>query len=140
VERPLELLDRISEEPSILLSGVGLGTSHIMRTGEDGPSQEGFVSNGFALYLFYLGICGLAAVLILLALTLRTAWALQGRSRSAALGGLAATAVIIASDNYGFLHTSFPFMWSALAVLIYDRAEAPDPVADELFEDAVPAH
>lgn len=140
VDRPLELLERISEEPSILLGGIGLGTSHIMRTGEDGPSQLGFVSNGFALYLFYLGVPALVVVLLLLALTFRTAWELQGRSRAAALGGLAATVVIIASDNYGFLHTSFPFMWSALVVLIYDRFDAPDPVADELVEAAVPAH
>jgi hypothetical protein len=140
VERPLELLDRISEEPSILLGGVGLGTSHILRTGEDGPSQEGFVSNGFALYLFYLGILGLGMVLVLLAFTLRTAWGLEGRSRAAALGGLGATVVIIASDNYGFLHTSFPFMWSALVALIYDRAAAPDSIADDQIEHALPAN
>lgn len=141
VHRPLELLERITEEPSILISGVGLGTSHITRPGEEGPSQMGFVSNGFALYLFYLGTGALLAVVALLASTFKAAFSLHGRLRPAALGGLAATVIVIASDNYGFLHTSFPFMWSALVVLIFERAEATDSVEDEqLEEQAALAH
>lgn len=141
IERPLELLDRIEEEPSILVGGVGLGTSHIVRPGDEGPSRMGFVSNGFALYLFFLGTGALVVVLWIIGRALWAALELHGKSRAAALGGLGATVVVIASDNYAFLHTSFPFMWSVLVALIFDRAEAPDPVADEaLAEEAALAH
>jgi hypothetical protein len=114
----------------ILLSGVGLGTDHIERSNGRGPSQEGFVSNSFALYLFYLGLPGCAVVLALLASTFRAAWQLEGELRAVALGGLAATVVIIASDNYAFLHPSFPFMWSVFVALVQSYAERQD---DELL-------
>lgn len=141
VERPLELLGRVTEEPSILISGVGLGTSHIMRPGEESPSQMGFVSNGFALYLFYLGIGALIVVVALLANTFKAVLSLHGKLKPAALGGLAATVIVIASDNYGFLHTSFPFMWSCLVALIFDRAGANDQMEDEhVEEEAALAH
>jgi hypothetical protein len=142
VDRPLELLDRISEEPLILVAGVGLGTDHMNRADEDGPSRVGFVSNGFALYLFYLGISGLVVVVGLLATTLHAAWRLDGDVRAAAIGGLGATVVIIASDNYGFLHTSFPFMWSVLVALIHAYADSEElsVASDESAEAALIAH
>jgi hypothetical protein len=140
VERPLELIERISDEPSILIGGVGLGTSHIMSTGEEGPSQEGFVSNSFALYLFYLGAAALFTVTALLVSAFLAAFTLEGKLRAAALGGLAATVVVVASDNYAFLHTSFPFMWSALVALIFDAAVALEPLTDENIEQAALAH
>lgn len=124
VDRPLELLQRIEEEPMILLSGIGLGTDHIYRSNGDGPSQEGFVSNSFALYLFYLGIPALAVIVALLLSTFAAAWRLNGQARAMSLGCMAATIVIIASDNYAFLHMSFPFMWSVLVALIHGCAES----------------
>jgi hypothetical protein len=142
VVRPLELLERISEEPFILVSGVGLGTDHMDRTDEDGPSREGFVSNGFALYLFYLGVSGLAVVVGLLWVTLRAALRLDGELRAVAIGGLAATVVIIASDNYAFLHTSFPFMWSVLVAMIHaygDSGQVP-ALNEQSAEVAITAH
>ena len=130
VDRPLELLDRISDEPSILLTGVGLGTSHIVRPDADAPSREGFVSNSFALYLFYLGVWGLGVVVALLFTALRVAWRLEGDVKGAALGGLTATVVVIASDNYGFLHSSFPFMWAVLVALIHGYANLDEPLRE----------
>ncbi len=135
VDRPLELLERVSEEPSILVGGVGLGISHITRGGEDGPSMDGFVSNGFALYLFHLGSAALIAVVTLLASGFKTALSLDSNVRAAALGGLGAAVVIIASDNYAFLHTSFPFMWSALLALIFDCADTSEMVDEASSEE-----
>jgi hypothetical protein len=132
-------LERLEEEPEILLTGIGLGTDHIQRPADQAPSRKGFVSNSFALYLFYLGIPGLAVVLALLGTTLRAAWRMEGDQRAGALGALGATAVIIASDNYAFLHMSFPFMWATLVAAIQTYADSPVPEAlPEQTEE--PAH
>jgi hypothetical protein len=131
VDRPLELLERIEEEPSILVSGVGLGTDHLSRRGaEGGPSRYGFVSNGFALYLFYLGLFAVGVVVALLLVTAMAAWELEPDLRAAALGALGAAVVVIASDNYGFLHSSFPFMWSVIVALIHTQADAAEARED----------
>lgn len=119
VDRPLELLDRIQEEPSVGLVGVGLGVDHVGPAVGSRPSRYGFVSNGFLLFLFYGGIVPFLAYCGVFALSCLRALGLETAHRATAVGAIGAVVVVVASDNYGFLHLSIPFMWSTLLALVF---------------------
>ena len=107
VEGPLRLAALIAAEPLVVVTGVGLDVQKIASTGIDvGIADSGFVSNGFVLPLYYLGIGGFVLTIGFWIWVYRTAgWSKS--SRGGVLRGLVvAAAVLIASDNYSFLDES----------------------------------
>ena len=119
VVRPLELLDRIEMDPTVALVGAGHGIEHALKGEELEKARYGFVSNSFVLYLFYAGIlCFLAFGFVFVAALVRS-WGLPPRIRDPAMGTILGMIVILASDNYAYLHTSFVFMWSLAMAFIW---------------------
>ena len=107
VEGPLRLAALIAAEPLVVVTGVGLDVQKIASTGVDvGIADSGFVSNGFVLPLYYLGIGGFVLTVGFWIWVYRTAgWSKS--SRSGVLRGLVVAAtVLVASDNYSFLDES----------------------------------
>ena len=117
IERPLELLDRLSTDPSIAVIGAGLGLRRLFGTGSD--ELYGFVSNGFLLYFFHCGIGALLMICLLFFKAAQRARQLSGQYSSVALAAIVATAVIIASDNYGFIQLTCPAFWACMLAIIY---------------------
>lgn len=102
---PERLLHAIAENPRILITGVGLDVQKLVEKGVDLGGQDfGFVSNGFLLPLFYLGMIGFLLTLAFWMWTARAAAGLPGTLRATGLGSVAALLVLIAADNYSFLN------------------------------------
>ena len=119
VIRPLELLDRIEMDPTVALVGTGHGIEHALKGEARKKARYGFVSNSFVLYLFYAGIlCFLVFGFVFVAAIVRS-WNLPPRIRDPAMGTILGMIVILASDNYAYLHTSFVFMWSLAMAFIW---------------------
>ncbi len=119
VVRPLELLDRVEMDPTVALVGTGHGIEHALKGDEKKAARYGFVSNSFVLYLFYAGIlCFLVYGFVFVAALIRS-WGLPPRIRDPAMGTILGMIVILASDNYAYLHTSFVFMWSLSMAFIW---------------------
>ncbi len=119
VVRPLELLDRVEQDFTVALVGTGHGIEHALKGDEKKAARYGFVSNSFVLYLFYAGIlCFLVYGFVFVAALIRS-WGLPPRIRAPAMGTILGMIVILASDNYAYLHTSFVFMWSLSMAFIW---------------------
>lgn len=107
VEGPLRLAGLIASEPIIFVTGVGLDVQKLASYGVDvGAAGSGFVSNGFLLPLYYLGLGGALLILGFWVWVYQAAKRLPSPQRAVVLGLLAAAIVVIASDNYSFLEES----------------------------------
>lgn len=102
---PERLVSAIAENPRTLITGVGLDVNKLVEKGVDlGGLDFGFVSNGFLLPLFYMGVFGFFLTLGFWIWVARAAAGLPGTLRATALGSVAALMVLIAADNYAFLN------------------------------------
>lgn len=102
---PERLMQAIAENPRILVTGVGLDVNKLVEKGVDLAGLDfGFVSNGFLLPLFYLGVLGFFITLAFWIWVARAAAGLPGTLRATGLGSVAALMVLIAADNYAFLN------------------------------------
>jgi hypothetical protein len=102
---PERLAEFISHHPSVLLTGAGLDPEKLAAKSNLDPTVDsGFVSNGFLLSLYYLGVPGF---LLYGSFWLWTAWVgfhSSRCSRGVMCGFVVMSAVIVASDNYGFMY------------------------------------
>ncbi len=102
---PARLASFISREPSILITGAGLDPEKLESRNRLGSHFEtGFVSNGFLLPLYYLGIFGFGLFLLFWIWAFRIAFFSSVASRGVRCGFVIMSAVIVASDNYGFVY------------------------------------
>lgn len=104
---PLRLFQYLVSDPVSLITGVGLDVQKLAASGVDvGAAASGFVSNGFLLSLYYLGVGGLALMVSF------WGWIYLSTKRMAAnrgsvVRGLVVVAVaVVAADNYAFLEES----------------------------------
>ena len=118
IVRPGEAMERIAQDPGILLYGSGLGLEWFLSGAAKREALFGFVSNTFYLYLFYCGVIGFFAYLAFFVSTFRRALRL-GREHATFLAASVGAALVIASDNYAFTKMTVPFAWSTIAALIY---------------------
>ena len=119
ITRPIELLNRLQAEPDIGLIGAGLGVEHSLEGHERRSARFGFVSNTYLLYLFFCGFPAFCAFLAVFLAGLRKAIRLPMAQRAPFAGAVLATVTVLASDNYAFYHTTFPFLWSFLIAVLF---------------------
>lgn len=118
IEGPANLVERIIDDPLVAFVGIGLGVEHALTSPDLTEATRGFVSNSFLLQLLYAGIAAFVTYVLFFVAALRRALHLTTRMRSLALGSILGVCVILASDNYGFFHTTFAFGWSLLVAIV----------------------
>lgn len=119
VDGPGELLDRLEREPSVALVGVGLEARHVPPNRLPPNYRDGFVSNSFLLYLFFCGALAFIAVLATFAAAALRALRSRRSEVGLAFGVVAACAIVVASDDYAFFHSSLTFLWTASFAMIH---------------------
>lgn len=107
VDGPKRLFSLFSKDPTVFFSGVGLEAARYAVKDKQNPGRnimyvEGYVSNGFLLYFYYLGISGFVLVLVFWAWTFRRALLMSKNERWLGAGCVATAMTLIASDNYAF--------------------------------------
>lgn len=101
---PARLVQLLASDPAVFITGVGLDVQKLASSGVDvGISASGFVSNGFLLALYYLGIVGFACMVSFWIWTFRRASRFSGRVSSWMKGLVAVAILIVVSDNYSFM-------------------------------------
>lgn len=116
---PERLLNAIAEHPTIIITGVGLDVHKLVANGVDvGNLSYGFVSNGFLLPFFFLGISGFLLTLIFWSWVMRAAAGLPRTLRATGLGSVAAMMLLIFADNYSFLNETVVAMLFLVAGVI----------------------
>jgi hypothetical protein len=105
---PQRLIDVISREPSVLLTGVGLDVQKLVRRAKDkqeevGDLAHGSVSNSFLIPLYFLGIAGFTLTAAFWFWVVRRAWGKPRSSRPLDMGVVTLAVLLIASDNYAFI-------------------------------------
>jgi O-antigen ligase len=127
IDRPKELVDRIVQDPLVVVLGAGLGLKRLedMDREEKREAQYGFASNGFLLYLFNTGIAAFAVVLALYGRALVRAFKVADDGRAVALAGVLCAASVVASDNYAFVIPNIPFMTSLILASVIVRSGQP---------------
>lgn len=102
---PARLIEFIANEPLVLLTGSGLDPEKLASKSHHEVSFEsGFVSNGFLLMLYYLGLGGFLLHAVFWGWAAHIARKFPPRSRGAICGFIAVAIVIVAADNYGAMY------------------------------------
>jgi hypothetical protein len=117
---PARLAEFISRDPAVLLTGAGLNPEKLQAHSRlDSGFETGFVSNGFLLPLYYLGVFGFLLHGAFWVWILRVANRRSGQDRAVAVACVVTAGLLIASDNYGFMYqpaVSLLFLISGLIV------------------------
>jgi hypothetical protein len=127
IDRPQELVERIAQDPLVLVLGAGLGLKRLedLDHKEKREAQFGFASNGFLLYLFNTGMAAFSLVLALYGRALVCAFKLPDDRRAVAIAGVLCAASVVASDNYAFVIPNIPFMTSLILASVIGRSGRP---------------
>lgn len=123
---PMNLFSVIEKDPTVLLTGVGLDVQKLVGKNDEikaevGYLNEGFVSNGFLLSLYYLGIFGFVLMIAFWAWVFKKAIALPHSIRPLGVGSIATSLLLISADNYPFIAEVTVSMLFVLAALIAGR-------------------
>lgn len=113
VDGPSGFLNRLTSDPSVAVTGVGIGATQLGDLSDDPRAGEGEVSNGALLFWFVLGVPGvvLAGRLVLIPLRSRAAAHLDLPTKR--LVSVLAV-VILVSDNYGFYNLVALGAWTGV--------------------------
>jgi hypothetical protein len=102
---PARLIDLIANEPLVLLTGSGLDPEKLAsKSHHEADFESGFVSNGFLLMLYYLGLGGFVLHAVFWGWAVHISRKFPPRSRAANCGFITVALVIVASDNYGAMY------------------------------------
>jgi hypothetical protein len=116
---PARLAERIAADPSLLLTGAGLDPEKLAAKARgDLHFETGFVSNGFLLALYYLGVGGFVFYALFWLWTAWSAWRLPPVRRAAACGFTVMAVLIVAADNYSFMYEPAIGLLALLAGLV----------------------
>lgn len=120
---PMHLFSIIEKDPTILLTGVGLDVQKLVSKNDEIKAEvaylnEGFVSNGFLLSLYYLGIFGFVLMMVFWAWVFKKAIALPHSIRPLGVGSITTSLLLILADNYSFIVEVTVSMLFVLAALI----------------------
>lgn len=128
IEGPRDFFDRMSNDPSVLYGGVGLGAEQVfdaMESEERALERHGFVSNGFLLLVFFGGLPLFVSVIGFFWSSFRRGLRQRPALRALLVASLVAIAAVIASDNYGFTVPAIWFGWSMIGAITLVLAAAP---------------
>jgi O-antigen ligase len=119
---PARLVNAIETEPSILITGAGLDPEKLIsRHGQAGSSESGFVSNGFLLALYCMGIAGFFLYGFFWVWTWRLARRFPPGQRALLTSFVAMTIIIVAADNYSFMYEPAVAVLFLIASLVAGR-------------------
>jgi len=95
----------IAHEPSLLLTGTGLDPEKLdAKSKLDADFETGFVSNGFLLPLYYLGVFGFVLFGLFWLWAFKRALGSPPATRGMMCGFVAMSVILVVSDNYGFIY------------------------------------
>lgn len=130
---PERLGEFFSQHPSMLLTGAGLDPEKLMvRAGIAEEFDSGFVSNGFLLALYYLGVGGCAVYAIFWIWAFRAAATGPRETRALMLGCVTICGIIVAADNYSLMYEPVSALLFLIVGLIAGQRENCDFDNDEL--------
>lgn len=120
IDGPERLMVTLSRDPSVLLIGAGHDVTKLARFGADvGDLDQGFISNGYLLSLYYYGVIGFTLILTTWLLSVRRAWMTKGPARSPLIGASLALAFFFFADNHVLLAEELMTLIFLMAGLIY---------------------
>jgi len=129
---PVRLAQFVARSPVVLLTGAGLDPEKLeARSKIDSAFESGFVSNGFLLALYYMGVFGFVLHAAFWFWTLRTANARLGDTRAVAVASIVTACILVFSDNYGFMYKPAVALLFLIAGLVAGRQYHSE---DELLE------
>lgn len=132
VDGPARLMTFLGQHPSMLLTGAGIDPEKLLtRAGINDDFEGGFVSNGFLLALYYLGIGGFLLYAGFWAWAFSAAGTASPEKRGVLLGCVSMAAVIVAADNYGIMYKPASTLLFLVVGLAAAHRELPDADAEE---------
>lgn len=132
VDGPARLITFMGQHPSMLLTGAGIDPEKLLsRAGINDDFDGGFVSNGFLLSLYYLGVGGFLLYAGFWAWGLHAAGRASPEKRGVLLGCVTMAAIIVAADNYGIMYKPASTLLFLVVGLAAAHRELPDEDAEE---------
>jgi hypothetical protein len=140
VDGPQRLVDFLGQHPDMLLTGAGIDPEKLMsRSGIDDDFDGGFVSNGFLLSLYYMGIPGFCIYCGFWGWCVYAAATASPSKRGVLLGFIAIAGIIVAADNYGIMYKPASTLLFLVAGLAAAHRELPDEEGEETRAVRLPA-
>ncbi len=145
IDGPARLSTFLGQHPSMLLTGAGIDPEKLLsRAGINDDFDGGFVSNGFLLSLYYLGVGGFLLYGGFWAWAFFAAGTASPEKRGVLLGCVTMAAIIVAADNYGIMYKPASTLLFLVVGLVATRRELPDAELEEtgpiVFVEGEPAH
>lgn len=127
VDGPQRLVNFLGDHPDMLLTGAGIDPEKLMsRSGINDDFDGGFVSNGFLLSLYYMGIPGFCLYCGFWGWSLYAAATASPAKRGVLMGFIVIAGIIVAADNYGIMYKPASTLLFMLAGLAAAHRELPD--------------
>lgn len=102
---PARLMACLVHEPSLLITGAGLDPEKLAhRAHRPLDFESGFVSNGFLLSLYYLGVIGFVLYALFWLWALQIARSFPPPLQAPMCSFVVIAILIVAADNYGFMY------------------------------------
>lgn len=131
IDGPERLMDTLSHDPSVLLIGVGHDVTKLARLGaEVGDLDQGFISNGYLLSLYYYGFIGFFLISMTWLLTVRRSWMAKGPARPPLIGASLSLAFFFFADNHVLLAEELMTLIFLMTGLIYGAGLRPLAAGD----------
>lgn len=104
-EGPQRFWEMLAWDPGLIFTGVGLEIQKLARYNVDLPAEilEGFVSNGFLLYLYYFGVFGFLVMTAFWIWVLVCGFGAAKALRPITAGAAVALVFVVFSDNHAVL-------------------------------------
>ena len=133
VDGPVRLATFLGQHPSMLLTGAGIDPEKLLsRAGINDDFDGGFVSNGFLLALYYLGVGGFLLYGGFWVWAFFAAGTASPEKRGVLLGCVTMAAIIVAADNYGIMYKPASTLLFLVVGLAAAHRELPDAETEEL--------
>lgn len=134
---PARLARFLVREPWLLVSGNGLDPEKfVARSQQETEFESGFVSNGFLLQLYYLGVPGFLLHGLFWAWALGLAWRFPDAWQPARVGCVVTAVLIVAADNYSVVYEPAVALLFLLVGLLAGESHRVSQMETE--EDPVP--
>ena len=133
VDGPQRLVAFLGAHPSMLLTGAGIDPEKLMsRAGINDDFDGSFVSNGFLLALYYLGVGGFVLYGSFWGWAFFVAGSASPQKRGVLLGCVTMAVIIVAADNYGIMYKPASTLLFLVVGLVAAQRELPDAEEQEL--------
>ena len=127
VDGPARLATFMGQHPSMFFTGAGIDPEKLLsRAGINDDFDGGFVSNGFLLALYYLGVGGFFLYGGFWVWAFYAAGTASPEKRGVLLGFITMSAIIVAADNYGIMYKPASTLLFLVVGLAAAQRELPD--------------